>query len=518
MIANRELRLEDYLAIGRRQLVFVLVPAILGPLLGLLVSFTFLPRYTSYSMLLVEPQVVPTGYVKPIISERVRDRIITLQQKVLSRSRLEPSVRRLGLVRNGKSEDEVIDHIRTHVHIHEADPFGPPPSSGGPPPNRVVSDVDASGFYVEYTDFDPLDAQQICAEVTSMLLAENLEMRQQAAQSTTDFISRQLEQSKQNLDVIDQKLAEFKKLHLGQLPSDQENNLKILMGLTAQLDANTQGVSRLQQDKAYAEAMLDKETAAVKSLEANPNVPTLRERVLTLQNQLIEMRTRYTEDHPDIAKTERDIDELKQGIKDMNADPDPDAVPEGLRAKMDPPQIRQLKEQIRQNDLAVDRAMLRQKRLQEAIDTYQARISVSPEIEEQYKQLTRDNETAHGIYNGLLANESSAKMQTEMERKQQGEQVRLVDPAILPRAPSFPVRTKFAAVGLAVGFGLGLCFGFWRELRDGAMRNEGDVLAALELPMLATVPWLGTKKDSSRRPRFGKHPTTLAGEGGPSEL
>ena len=102
MIANRELGMDDYLAIARRRIIVVLVPVLLASLIGFLISFALSPKYTSRSLLLVEGQVVPSGYVKPIVTERVSGRMITLQQNVLSRNRLQPMVTRLGLARDGK--------------------------------------------------------------------------------------------------------------------------------------------------------------------------------------------------------------------------------------------------------------------------------------------------------------------------------------------------------------------------------------------------------------------------------
>src|SRR5215472_15170620 len=103
------------------------------------------------------------------------------------------------------------------------------------------------------------------------------------------------------------------------------------------------------------------------------------------------------------------------------------------------PEILHLKHQSHQDEQVIAQATVNQKRLQKSIDLYQSQLSLSPEIEEQYKQLTRDNETAHTIYDNLLSNKSAAEMQTEMERKQQGEQMRLLNPASLPSSPSFPI-------------------------------------------------------------------------------
>ncbi len=107
---------------------------------------------------------------------------------------------------------------------------------------------------MKYTAPKPREAQQVCNELTTLLVDENLKSMQAAASGTSDVLSRGLEDAKQNLDQLDAKLAEFKKQYVGQLPGDEENNLKILMGLNSQLEANTQTLNRAQQDKAYTES------------------------------------------------------------------------------------------------------------------------------------------------------------------------------------------------------------------------------------------------------------------------
>ena len=64
-----------------------------------------------------------------------------------------------------------------------------------------------------------------------MLIEQDLKSRQDASQGTALFLTKQLEDAKQTLDDLDKRLAAFKNQHMGQLPGDQDNNLKILMGL-----------------------------------------------------------------------------------------------------------------------------------------------------------------------------------------------------------------------------------------------------------------------------------------------
>ncbi len=126
------------------------------------------------------------------------------------------------------------------------------------------------------------------------------------------------------------------------------------------------------------------------------------------------------------------------------------------------------------------------------IATSQGQLTLSPEVEKEYNLLIRDNQIAHQIYEGLLTNKSESEIHADMEHhRQAGNQLLLLSPASFPASPSFPERWKFAAFGLAGGLALGICVAGWLELRDKTIRNEADVLAGAELPMLTTIPWAG---------------------------
>src|SRR5215467_4742723 len=520
MIVNRELGLDDYLAIARRRQGLVLVPLLICTLLGFLVSFILTPKYTSRSLLLVEDQMVPAGYVKPIVTERVSDRMTILTQNVLSRARLQALVTRLGLARKDQNTDDVIEKIWDNVSVTEADPGAPPPGSSSSSTSSTSSTsnawrkkpapgdtADVPGFYVSFTTNNARDAQQVCAEITSMLLEENLQLRERVAQSTTDFLARQLDEAKRNLDDLDNRLSAFKTAHIGRLPSDEDRNLKLLTAFNSQLDANSQTLNRAQQDLSFTQSLLAEEEKVWKDAQGPPALPSLKQQLVTLQDQLVMLQARYTDDYPDVVKTKRDIAKIQAKLKDLKSDGDANDT---IAAKLEPPEILQLKHQSHQDEQVIAQATANQKRLQKSIDLYQSQLSLSPEIEEQYKQLTRDNETAHTIYDNLLSNKSAAEMQTEMERKQQGEQMRLLNPASLPSSPSFPIRWMFAVGGAAAGLCLGLVAALWFELRDKSMRDEADVLAALQLPTLASLPWVGGDENGGYSK--GKFPFGLHGK------
>ena len=209
-----------------------------------------------------------------------------------------------------------------------------------------------------------------------------------------------------------------------------------------------------------------------------------------------------------MVKAKKDIAELQKKLKEINsaaANAPESNSPEQANLS-EPPEIKQLRQQIHQYQQVITQATRDQQRLQEQIKLYQGRVALSPAVEEQYRKLTRDYDNAQRFYDDTSKQEKQSETQTAMEREQQGEQMQLQIPADLPDTPTFPNRLVFAGGGLGAGLVLGLGLAMWLELRDQSVRTEGDVLAGLELPVLSQVPWLGVEapeKNGSSKRKFG---------------
>jgi protein tyrosine kinase modulator len=496
MIANRELTLDDYLAMLRRRAWILLIPVLLAPVAGWLISFAFTPKYTSRALVLVEGQKVPTTMVQPMVTEDLTERIAMMQEQVLSQSRLQPMLERLRLIKSDQNADDMVDVIRANMTVQ---PVVTDLSELGGSAKKKPNQTPVPGFYVEYTAPRAREAQQLCNELTSLLLEQNLTSRQNVAKGTTDLLSRGLEDAKRTLDDLDAKLAAFKKQYMGQLPGDEESNLKILTGLNSQLDANTQTLNRAQQDKAYTESLLAQQLTTWKSSGTSSSPETLQKQLSEMQSQLLQLKAKYTDDHPDVIKAKADIAAVQKKLDEVNsASAAADSNGNDKASASEPPEIRQLRLQVHQYTDMIAAATRDQKRLQQEIAQYQGRVSLSPAIEEQYKALARDYENAEKNYQDLLANKSKSDLTLTMEQQQQGEQMRLLYPASMPDAPSFPNRLLFAGGGLGAGLALGLGIALWFEVRDKAIRTEADAEAALELPMLVAVPWVGDTPDENR--------------------
>src|SRR5579864_1976783 len=210
MIENRELTMDDYLSMLRRRAKVILIPALLAPLAGLLISYLLTPKYTSQSLILVEGQKVPESIVQSVVTQDLTGRIATLQQQVLSQSRLQPMVERLGLAK-GAAVDDKIDEIRLNMTVEPV--ITDLAQIGGKKPKAGQSSP-VPGFYVNYTASNPREAQQVCNELTSLMLEENLKSRQDVARGTTDLLGKGIEDGKRTLDDLDARLAAFKKQYV----------------------------------------------------------------------------------------------------------------------------------------------------------------------------------------------------------------------------------------------------------------------------------------------------------------
>lgn len=493
-MTQRELTPADYIAMFRRRWVLIVVLAAIGGPLAYGVARILPAKYKSQTLVLVQPPAVSDNIVRPLDSIDPSERLASMKQQILSRTRLEPIIRQYGLYSadiNRVSMDTLVERLQDAVDVTAVQPMAETRANNLP------------GFYVNVTLNDPRMAQQICTAITSMFIEESIRGSQQRSAMTTDFLAQQLDEAKKNLDDQDGKLAAFKSRYVQQLPDEEQTNLNLLAGLTSQLDAATQALARAQQDKTFAESLLTQQIGAWEQSQsatgASPD--TLQEQLATLQTQLTSLQGRYTDDYPDVIKTKNDIAILQKRIAAEGSEKpaDPSKVRAGV---IEPAQITQLRAQVHSYDQMIAEKSKEQERIKDEIKTYEARVQSSPVVEQQYKELTRGYQTALDSYNDLLKKKTDADMAVQLQHDSAGEQFSVLDPANLPTKPSFPNRPLFAAGGLGGGLALGLGLAFLMEMRDSSLRSERDVEFALRLPVLAVVPAI-QPISSKRAPRSG---------------
>lgn len=478
MIGQREMTIEDYKSLLQRYKWLLIIPAVVFSVGAYSIS-RFLPaRYQSETVVLVEAPTVSSDLVRPIGGD-TNQRLATMREEILSRTRLQQIIEKFNLYREdvGKRPmEELVARLRSAIDVSAVRPMDRTNASGLP------------GFTIDVVAGQPLLAQQICTEVTSMFLQQNVVISVRTADDTTDFINRQLQEAKGKLDDQDAKLADFQRRYKGALPDEAQTNFSLLTGLASQLDSVTQSLNRAQQDKLFLESSLSQQIAAAKLSRVGENPDTLTRQLAALQERLATLRTEYTDDHPDVVKVKNQIAELQQRMNEQSANSRLDNQANLPGEPIETPQMQQLRAQLHQNDVNIHERMTEQLRLQQQISQVQAKLELTPAVAQQYKALTRDYQTALGIYNDLLKKQSDSDMSRDLLRRQEGEQFRVLDPPSLPQKPTFPNRRLFAFGGLAGGLGFGLAIAFLLEAQDTTLRTEKDVEHILKLPTLAVIP------------------------------
>src|SRR5216684_4262931 len=215
MVKYRELTFEDYAAMLRRRRWLILIPALLGAIAGYALSWHLPKKYTSHTLILVEQPTVPDSYVKPVVSEGLNQRLASMQEQILSRTRLQHLVEQFGLSAKDAKRvpmEELVERLKKSIKVT---PLSPMPGTRS---------AELPGFDVDVTLGEARLAQQICTEITSMFMEQNLRLRQQQAEDTTKFLAKQLDEAKGKLDEQDAKLAAFQIRYIGELPEDEHTN------------------------------------------------------------------------------------------------------------------------------------------------------------------------------------------------------------------------------------------------------------------------------------------------------
>ena len=484
MLGHRPLVPEDYFAILKRRWWLVLLPLLVLPIVSYSFSYTIPPEYLSQTLVLVEGQKVSEGYVKPVLTEDLDSQLATLKEQIMSRSRLQPILENYNLFGTMHMDmDDRIELMRKNIDIK---PIHSEIGRGLP------------GFYISFKASDPRTAQAVCSEITSMFTNQNLALRAQSAEGTTDFLKAQLDAAKRNLDDQDAKLADFQQKFMGRLPGEEGSNASMLTSLNTQLESANQALARMEQDRSLTQTLLAQATQSTVSTgpsgpvtisaAPNPALDAEQSELQSLQTQEADLTLHYTADYPDVVAVRRKIADLRKKMSQQASAPVGVRTPGGSFAIRESPAVQQLRAQLNSDDLGIKEKRQEQGQIQSNIRSYQDKLQSSPAIEAQYKELTRDYQTGQAAYDDLLSKMQTAKMSTDLEKRQEGEHFQVMDAANLPDAPFSPKRTVFAMSGAGFGLALGLMVAGLLEYRDTTLRTERDIWAFTNLPTLGLIP------------------------------
>src|ERR1700693_169221 len=468
--------------------------------------------YRSGTLILVEQPSVPEKYVESNIDSDIQHQLDSITQQILSRTRLLRIIDSLGLYaeeRKHTGPDELVEKMRKDIEIE-----------------LTHSDEGKiSSFNIYYASRDPKMAQQATSELANLFITENLEERQKRSENTTSFLEDQLVQARAKLAAQEARLRVFKDQHLGELPTQTQSNLQILTGLQSQLQANQDSLNRAKQQNTYLESLINQYRAmgtGSKPGEAAPlGLTDIDKQLDQLKAQLADLTSHYTDKHPDVRKTKEQISRMEATrariVADMNSRPSSSSSDPAPVASLDPKTAPMLdmESQLKANRLEIASREAEIKDEQGKINQYQARLNMAPVMEQQYADITRDYDQSKTDYEALLAKKNQSEMSTDLEKTQQGERFRMLDPPNLPARPYKPNRLMLCGAGLAVGLVLGGGFAFGKEKLGGKIYSEREIKKLVPFVVIAEIPPIESlEEQSSRRRSIWIAGAAAAGVGG----
>jgi polysaccharide chain length determinant protein (PEP-CTERM system associated) len=433
--------------------------------------------YQSSALVMIERQQVPEAFVRSTVTSQLEIRLHTISQEILSRSRLESLITRMGLypdLRGPGTAEQAVDRMRRDIRLELR---GADANRGGM----------TTAFALSYRGRDPQTVAVVTNTLASFYIEENLKARERQATGTAEFLKAQMDDAKRRLDEQEARMGELQRRYLGELPQQLQGNLATLDSLNAQLRINNDNQIRMAERRDQVAGQL----AQARMNSGGPEPDDVR--LARLQQELITLRMKYTDRWPDIIRIKDEIERLQKELAQPKPKVDPKAV-----AGPPTPEVARLQDTLRSIETELRLAKQEEQRLRQGIVAYQARLDNAPKREQEYLDATRDYQGTRELYQTLSRKYADATLAESMEQRQKGEQFRILDSALPSSTPAAPRRSRLLMAAVALSFVLGAGSMVLMEVLDTSFHSSRDLRAYTTVPILVNIPRIVTEADARR--------------------
>lgn len=483
-----------YVDIARRRHIHFLIPLLLGWLVVWGSSWLLQPRFKSSTVILVE-EPSSKNVVSPNVDDDLQARLQSMQQQVLSRTRLLMIIGNLNLYSDPKhpmSEDDKVAKMRKEINIdlqHDA-----------------ANTASITGFRIDYSAQDPRTAQEVTKNLAELFINENQQNLVKQSGDTTKFLQGELEKASADLAAMDARKKAFEATHAGALPEQVPGNLAILQGLQAQMQSEQDAMNNASQQRELHQTELQQlrmnPPPAPRTGEPDPNgVQALDTQLAKLQAQLTDLESRYTDSYPDVVKTKAQIATTQRLRREAAAAEKAREESSSAAASPDSVTMAQLQGELKADELEIQNRQQSIASLRAKIGEYEGRINAEPASEQQLADIQRNYDQSQAHYNDLLKKQQDSQMTTSMEVNLQGERFTILDAPSLPNKPDFPNRLKFCLAGLVVGLALGAIAVVGFEFSDDRLHSEADIKDMLPVAVICEIPEVINPADEKKARR-----------------
>jgi polysaccharide chain length determinant protein (PEP-CTERM system associated) len=468
------------LQIGRRRKWLVIIPAVVVGLAAAAVIHQLPNVYRSETLILVVPQRVPESYVKSTVTARIEERLQSISQQILSRTRLEQIITDFNLYAEERADGELMEDIVERMRMRDVG----------------IGVVKGDAFRLSFQSDDPRVAMRVTERLGSLFIDESYRDREVLAQSTSEFLATQLDDARRQLVANENKLQEYQRTFNGELPSQLNANLQGLHNTEMALQALGESLNRDRERRITFERTVADVLEAPDPVPLSESAPreamaqTLQDELRIAQQALIAVELKLKPDHPDVRRQRRAVEELEKRVEAQKLEgaltsrPSNTVVMDYAKRK----RLTDAKAELDNLDREIQAKLAEESRLRSVLGMYQARIEATPVREAELSALMRDYETLQQTYRSLLQKKEESEISANLEKRQIGEQFKILDPARMPEKPVSPDRPRLYLIAMLAALAIGIGLAATAEYFDRTLRTEADVRAALNLMVLATVP------------------------------
>ncbi|CAB5115873.1 Tyrosine-protein kinase (EC [Olavius algarvensis associated proteobacterium Delta 3] len=478
---NSNITPEQIVDILIRRRWYIIIPFILAMIVGIYSSLTLPKVYEAKTLILVQPQKVPSDFVQSVVSSDLEQRISTISEQIMSRTNLEKIINDFGLYTEQQKKtmymEDMIGSLRRRISVDVT--------------HSRHRTTDA--FSISFKGQNPGQITKVTNALSSYFIDQNLKVREEQAIGTSKFLDDELTAMRAKLIRMEGALKQYREENMGSLPEQLDSNLRIADRLQEEINhrQNTLRDSKLlliSLNQQLEEGMRnrstneDQATASFSFSEAD--------NLMALKRQLADLEGKYTPKHPDVIRLKRKIENLEDRNQEQEENQNETAQVASFSSKNNP--FVQIEMSLLKEVEATNRDIAGLKEeitiLQEKLAMYQKRIEEIPKKEQELLSLKRDYEEVSGTYGSLLQRKLEADLAVNMEKKQKGEQFRILDPAKIPTKPVEPNMKRLLFIAIAGGLGIGGSLIFLREYFNDSFKTIDDIETGLDLPVLAIIP------------------------------
>jgi len=465
---------------AKRRMFWIIFPALAILIAATVMGWRLPNTYRCESIILVQPQKVPTAYFPSTVTTGMTDRVATIYQEVTSPSRLKRIMDSLNLYPDLRAREGTQYALITMTKSISVEPV-------------TAMGATAPAFRISYKGKNPAQTAQVTNQLTAMFIEENLRLREEQSYGTSDFLESELQKTAQQLEEKGRELAEVKARFGKDMPESTQFRLQEMTALREDLHNAEQQIAQDQQQEADLQAIEASATPTV-DLDLGSSLsgqsPTAE-----LQSKLSALQKRYGPNHPDVRKLQAQLNEAKAKEAD---NPAPSAATSSARKIHNPV----IEAQLEQLDQDIEKRKTQEAQLKATFNSLQATLQGNPYYEQKIGFVQRDFDALQSSYNSLLSKKMSAQTATELESREKSERFVILESAQIPEKPYSPNRSMFVLGGLVVGLLVGFGVAVAREVLDDSVRNAREAERILGAPVLTGVPeiltvqqlWRGTMR------------------------